>query len=67
MAELYGLGRPIYFAVAENFPVERLADEMRCGILIADGFDMHILREAPLRKLRTHVALNLSGGLPLQQ
>ena len=42
-----------YFAVAENFPVERLADEMRCGILITDGFDTHILREAPLRKLPT--------------
>ena len=48
-----------YFAVAENFPVWRLSDEMRCGILITDGFDVHILREAPLRKLpaqrRTHL------------
>ena len=42
-----------YFAVAENFPIERLADEMRCGVLITDGFDKHFLREAPLRKLPT--------------
>ena len=42
-----------YFAVAENFPVESLADEKRCGILITDGFDKHILREAPLCKLPT--------------
>lgn len=53
-----------YFAVAENFPVERLADKMRCGILITDGFDMHILREAPLRKLptqrRTHLIRRLA-------
>ena len=53
-----------YFAVAENFPVERLADEMRCGILITDGFDTHILREAPLRKLptqrRTHLIRRLA-------
>ena len=53
-----------YFAVAENFPVERLADEMRCGILITDGFDTHILHEAPLRKLptqrRTHLIRRLA-------
>ena len=53
-----------YFAVAENFPVERLADEMRFGILITDGFDTHILREAPLRKLpsqrRTHLIRRLA-------
>ena len=53
-----------YFAVAENFPVERLVDEMRCGILITDGFDTHILREAPLRKLptkrRTHLIRRLA-------
>ena len=53
-----------YFAVAENFPVERLVDEMRCGILITDGFDAHILREAPLRKLpsqrRTHLIRRLA-------
>ena len=53
-----------YFAVAENFPVERLADQMRCGILITDGFDTHILREAPLRKLptqrRTHLIRRLA-------
>ena len=42
-----------YFAVAENFLVERLADEMRCGTLITDGFDMHMLREAPLHRLPT--------------
>ena len=53
-----------YFAVAEDFAVERLADEMRCGILITDGFDTHILREAPSRKLptqrRTHVIRRLA-------
>ena len=53
-----------YFAVAENFPVERLEDEMRCGILITDGFDTHVLREAPLRKLptqrRTHLIRRLA-------
>lgn len=53
-----------YFAVAENFPVERLADETRCGILITDGFDTHILREAPLRRLptqrRTHLIRRLA-------
>ena len=53
-----------YFAVAENFPVERLADDMRYGILITDGFDTHILREAPLCKLptqrRTHLIRRLA-------
>ena len=53
-----------YFAVAENFPVERLADQMHCGVLITDGFDTHILREAPLRKLptqrRTHLIRRLA-------
>ena len=42
-----------YFAVAEDFSVERLADEMRCGVLITDEFDAYILREALLRKLPT--------------
>ena len=42
-----------YFAVAENFPVERLADKMRCGILITYGFDTHTLREVPMRKSPT--------------
>ena len=53
-----------YFAVAENFPVERLADETHSGILITDGFDTHMLREAPLRKLptqrRTHLIRRLA-------
>ena len=53
-----------YFAVAENFLVECLADEMRCGILITDGFDTNILREAPLHKLtaqrRTHLIQRLA-------
>ena len=53
-----------YFSVAENFAVERLEDEMRCGILITDGFDTHILREAPLHKLptqrRTHLIRRLA-------
>ena len=48
-----------YFAVAENFSVERLANEMRCGILITDGFDTHILREAPLQKLPTQRRIHL--------
>ena len=53
-----------YFAVAENFTVERLADKMPCGILIKDGFDTHILHEAALRKLltqrRTHLVQRLA-------
>ena len=53
-----------YFAVAENFPVERLADEMRSGVLITDGFDTHILRKAPSCKLstqrRTHLIRRLA-------
>lgn len=53
-----------YFAVADNFPVSRLPDEMCCGIIITDGFDAHILREAPLRKLpvqrRTHLIRRLA-------
>ena len=59
-----GWADQFYFAVAENFPVERLADEMRWGILITDGFDTHILREAPLSKLptqrRTHLIRRLA-------
>ena len=53
-----------YFAVAENFLVEYLADEMRCGILITDGFVTNILCEAPLQKLtaqrRTHLIRRLA-------
>ena len=53
-----------YFAVAENFLVECLADEMRCRILITDGFDTNILREVPLHKLtaqrRTHLIRRLA-------
>ena len=49
-----------YFAVAENFAVDSLEDEMRCGILITDGFDTHILREAPLRELPTQRRTNIS-------
>ena len=40
-----------YFAVAEDFPLDRLPDEAVCGVIITDGFDAHILREAPERRL----------------
>ena len=41
----------LYFAVGQEFPIEILPDEDKCGVIITDGFDCHITREAPLRKL----------------
>lgn len=34
-----------YFAVGADFPIERLPEDR--GLIIADAFDAHILREAP--------------------
>lgn len=53
-----------YFAVAQDFPIDRLPDEAVCGLILTDGFDAHILREAPLRKLagqrRSHLIRRLA-------
>ena len=53
-----------YFAVADDFPLDKLPDETVCGLIITDGFDAHILREAPERKLpaqrRTHLIRRLA-------
>ena len=53
-----------YFAVDESFPLEILPDEETCGILITDGFDCHMIRKAPIKKLagmrRTHLVRRLA-------
>ena len=53
-----------YFAVADDFPLDRLPDETVCGLIITDGFDAHILREAPIRRLagqrRSHLIRRLA-------
>lgn len=53
-----------YFAVADDFPRDRLPDETVCGLIITDGFDAHILRESPVRKLavqrRSHLIRRLA-------
>ena len=41
----------LYFAVAEDFPLNILPDETMCGILITDGFDCHMIRDAPAARL----------------
>lgn len=40
-----------YFAVDDDFPLEILPDETRCGVIITDGFDCHKIRNAPVEKL----------------
>ena len=54
----------LYFAVGQEFPTEILPDEDQCGVIITDGFDCHITREAPLRKLagsrRNHLIRRLA-------
>ena len=54
----------LYFAVGQEFPTEILPDEDQCGVMITDGFDCHIMREAPLRKLagsrRNHLIRRLA-------
>lgn len=53
-----------YFAVAEDFPREILPGPDRCGIIITDGFDCHIVRDAPAMKLaaarRTHLVTRIA-------
>ena len=53
-----------YFAVAADFPHEILPGPDRCGIIITDGFDCHIIQEAPEAKLagarRTHLVARLA-------
>lgn len=39
----------LYFCVAEDFPPERLPEEV--GVLVADAFDAHCLRPAPAHRL----------------
>ena len=54
----------LYFAVGQEFPTKILPDEDQCGVMITDGFDCHITREAPLRKLagsrRNHLIRRLA-------
>ena len=53
-----------YFAVAEDFPREMLPGPDRCGIIITDGFDCHVVQEAPTIKLaaarRTHLVTRMA-------
>jgi hypothetical protein len=53
-----------YFAVAEDFPRDILPGPDICGIIITDGFDCHIVQEAPASKLagtrRTHLVTRLA-------
>ena len=41
----------LYFAVGDEFPIDILPDDSQCGIIVTDGFDCHIHRDAPLHKL----------------
>ena len=53
-----------YFAVDDQFPRDILPDETQCGIIITDGFDCHVTRPAPMRKLagarRAHITRRLA-------
>ena len=40
-----------FFAVPPDFPTDILPDGDTCGILLADGYDAHVLREPPEHKL----------------
>ena len=40
-----------YFAVGDDFPLELLPEAEQCGIFITDGFDVHLFRRAPHKKL----------------
>ena len=52
-----------YFAVPAGFPNEILPGD--CGLMVADGYEAAILREAPERRLNAvrRKALSLSFGL----
>jgi hypothetical protein len=41
----------LYFAVGEGFPMELIPHE--CGLMLADGFDAAVMREAPTHKVET--------------
>ena len=53
-----------YFAVAEDFPRDILPGPDICGIIITDGFDCHVVQQAPVSKLagarRTHLVTRLA-------
>ena len=53
-----------YFAVDDSFPTQILPDDSQCGIIITDGFDCHILRHSPEKKLpaarRSHLIRRLA-------
>jgi hypothetical protein len=40
-----------YFAVAPDFPFNRLPDATSCGLVVADAWEAAILRPAPERRL----------------
>jgi hypothetical protein len=62
--EYIGFADYFYFAVAEDFPQEILPDEGMCGIILSDGFDALITRQAPFRPLasarRAHLIRQLA-------
>lgn len=59
-----------YFAVGDDFPLEILPGPTDCGIIITDGFDCHIVREAPVKKLagarRNHLIRRLARASMLR-
>ena len=61
----------LYFAVAEDFPLDILPDQTECGIIITDGFDCHEVRKAPVEKLagarRNHLIRRLARVAMLRQ
>ena len=60
-----------YFAVEDGFPLDILPDETQCGIIITDGFDCHIIREAHYHKLagarRNHLTRRLARAAMSRQ
>ena len=59
-----------YFAVDDSFPLDILPDETQCGIIITDGFDCHMVRQAPYKKLagarRNHLIRRLARAAMLR-
>ena len=53
-----------YFAVVDDFPRDILPGPDICGIIITDGFDCHVVQQAPVSKLagarRTHLVTRLA-------
>lgn len=52
-----------YFAVSDDFPSARLPNADKCGVLITDGYDVFMQREAPLKKLASQRRLHLMKRL----